>query len=280
VKLGLNLGFEHMKTASTPHNFIAKPPRKDFWLLFKVASIDRLVQMQKGLLYMNSLEYFSNLEGEEGLALRADELEKVYGILRAGNTHSGCTTLSIKVKDEEVDLGSDAVLTAYFPRPQNTMLFCMGALADNEDGLIPCEADGKIYFDKRFLDFGSHVLLINKPNDFSYRMNTAIKKLHGTFSSKLLDDGYGLVDYKPLENYSGPIGLYTKDCKYSWQMEFRISFGVHEQCLNSKGALELDIGDISDISHIVPVQALIDSPFEVKRRTFIKVGDGYEQINN
>ncbi|MBF38327.1 MAG: hypothetical protein CMF20_04385 [Idiomarinaceae bacterium] len=236
--------------------------------------------MQKGLLYMNSLEYFSNLEGEESLALRADKLEKVYGILRAGNTPSGYATLSIKVNDEEVDLGSDAVLTAHFPRPENTMLFCMGAFADNEDGLILNEIDGKIHFDKRFLDFGSHVLLINKPSEFSYRINKAIKKLPGTFSSKLLDDGYGLVDYKPLENYSGPIGLYIKDCKYSWQMEFRISFGVHKQCLNSKGALELNIGDISDISDIVPVQALIDKPFEVKRRTFVKVGDAYEQINN
>lgn len=62
-------------------------------------------------------------------------------------------------------------------------------------------------------------------------------------------------------------------------MEFRISFGVEDYFLNQNGAFELEIGDISDISNIIPVQALIDEPFCFKRRTFIKAGDGYEQVN-
>lgn len=268
-----------METENTSRSFVASKPRTDFWLLFKVASYDRLVQMQKGLIYMNSLEYFSSLKDEESLALRADELEKVYGILRAGKTPTGHTTLSLKIQDEEIDMGPEAILTAHFPRAKNTMLFCMGALADGEDGLIPGEVDNKIYFDKRFLEFGSHILLINKHSDFSERINKAIKKTSGAFSSKLFHDGYGLVEYKSLENFSGPIGLYIKDSKYSWQMEFRISFGVEDYCLNPKGAFELEIGDISDISNIIPVQALIDEPLCVKRRTFIKAGDDYEQVN-
>ncbi|WP_197412164.1 hypothetical protein [Rheinheimera sp. EpRS3] len=268
-----------METENKFKSFIASKPGTNFWLLFKVASYDRLVQMQKGLIYMNSLEYFSSLKDEGTLALRADELEKVYGILRAGKTPTGHTTLSLKVDDEEIDMGPEAVLTAHFPRAKNTMLFCMGAFSDGEDGLIPGEVDNKIYFDERFLEFGSHILLINKPRDFSERINKALKKVSGAFSSKLLHDGYGLVGYKSLENYSGPIGLYLKDTKYSWQMEFRISFGVEDHCLNSKGAFELEIGDISDISSIIPVQALIDEPLCVKRRTFIKSGDGYEQVN-
>lgn len=261
--------------------FVDEPPRQEFWLLFKVSSYERLRHMQKGTLYMNSLEYFSSLEDEESLALRVDELEKVYGVLRAGPSDKGYSTISFKIGDigEEIDLGPDAVLTAEFPRPKNTMLFCMGALADGQDGFIPGEIEDQIIFDKRFLEFGSHLLLISQPKEFSDRINKAIEKEAGAFGSELFHNGFGLVDYKPLDSYSGPIGLYTKDLKYSWQMEFRISFGVEDQSLNEKGAYELAIGDISGISQILPVQALIDEPLRVKRRTFKKVGDAYEQIN-
>ncbi|MGP9644976.1 MULTISPECIES: hypothetical protein [unclassified Halomonas] len=269
-----------MKIESSQVFFESEPPQTEFWLLFKVSSYERILQMQKGLLYMNSLDYFSNLTDEESLALRVDELEKVYGILRAGPNEKGFSTLSLKLNNgEELDLGSEAILTAKFPRPKNTMLFCMGALADGQDGVIPGEIDNQIIFDKRFLEFGSHMLLINNPTEFSKRINTALAQEASAFGSKLFHDGYGLVGYKDLENYSGAIGLYTKDSKYSWQMEFRISFGVEGRYLNSKGAFEFNVGDLTDISQIIPVQALIDEPMRIKRRTFVKVGDTYKQIS-
>lgn len=269
-----------MEIENSQDFFELEPPRTNFWLLFKISTYERLLQMQKGLLYMNSLDYFSNLKDEESLALRVDELEEVYGVLRAGSNEKDFSTLSLKLDNgEELDLGSEAILTAKFPRPKNTMLFCMGALADGQDGVIPGEQDDQIIFDERFLEFGSHLLLINNPTEFSNRINAALGKETGAFGSKLFHDGYGLVDYKNLEAHSGPIGLYAKDSKYSWQMEFRISFGVEDRSLNSDGAFEFNIGDLSDISQIIPVQALIDEPMRVKRRTFVKVGDEYEQIS-
>lgn len=258
-----------------------KPPRTDFWCLFKVASYERLIDMQKGTLYMNSLEYFSTLKSEESLALRMDKLEKVQSILRAEHNDEGFSTLSVKLghSEKEIALGSDAYIKAVFPHPNNTMIFCMGALADGQDGLIPGEVEDTILFDKRFLEFGSHLLLIGQPLEFSKRINKAISKDGGIYGSKYFHGGIGIVDYKPLSNYSGPIGLYTKDLAYSWQMEFRICFGVETHRLNAKGAYELNIGDISDISDIIPVQALIDEPLKVKRRTFTKVDGEYKQIN-
>lgn len=256
------------------------PPRKDFWLLFKVSSYERLLQMQSGTLYMNSLDYFSNLKDEEALALRMDELEKVYGVLRAGKNTHGYSTLSIKIgdSDEEIDLGPEAVLRADFPQPKNMMLFCMGAFADGKDGKIAGETGSSIFFDRRFLEFGSHLLLITNAPEFAKRISLAIGNEAGAFSTVFFHDGYGLVHYKALDNYSGAIGLYTKDLKYSWQLECRISLGVQDQCLNCDGAYELEIGDISDISQIVPVQAMIDHPMTVKRRTYKTVGDSYELL--
>jgi hypothetical protein len=260
--------------------FDDSPPRKDFWMLFKVSTYERLLQMQKGLLYMNSLDYFSNLPGEESLPLRMDELESVYGVLRAGPNSQGYSTLSVKVgeSDKETDLGPKAVLTARFPRPKNYMLFCMSSFADGPDGKIPGEHEGKLYLDKRFLHFGSHLLLISNPSAFGDRISKAISNKKGIFGSKFFHDGFGLVDYKPLGNHSGPKGLYTKDSKYSWQRELRFAFGAEDHLLNRQGAFELNVGDLSDISQIISVQALVDEPMQVKRRSYRMVNGKPEQV--
>lgn len=260
--------------------FEDEPPSKNYWLMFKVASYERLLQMQSGVLYMNSLDYFSTLDGEDSIALRKDEWERIYGILRAGPNEFGYSTLTIKFGDgEEIDLGPKAVLTAILPRPKNYMIFCMGSLVDGPDGIIPGEAEGKLHFDPRFLEFGSHILLIANATKFSERINAVIARERGLFSTKFFHDGHGLVSYKDLANYSGPIGVYTKDLRYSWQRELRICLGVEDVRLNDRGAYEMKIGDISDISDIIPLQALLDEPLTVNRRMFTKVGDDFQQIN-
>ena len=39
-----------------------EPPSDNFWLLFKVSAKQRLEQIQKGLIYMNSIDYFTSLK--------------------------------------------------------------------------------------------------------------------------------------------------------------------------------------------------------------------------
>lgn len=256
-----------------------RTPRRQFWLLFKVASKERLLQMQQGLLYMNSLEYFSSLQGEEALALRKDELETTYAQFKAGN-HLGSFTLQMgngKSK-KSVKLNEDAEITFKFPRPKNTMLFCMGALADDDSGKIPGESNNQFYFDKRFLSFGDSILLITAPMVFSDRINRVLQNEKRAFSSPLMNGGFGLVDYLDLSSYSGSVGLFRKHHTYSWQRELRFAFGVENDALNQKGAYEFNIGNISDISQVLPMNALIEKPLELKRRTFNRTEEGYIQI--
>ena len=250
--------------------FDDRPPRKDFWTLFKVSTHERLIQMQKGLLYMNSLDYFSKLKSEEPLPLRMDDLENVYGVLRAGSISQGYSTLTVKIGEagQKMNLGPNSVVTAKFPSPKNFMLFCMGAFADDPDGTIPGQIEDKLYLDERFLNFGSHLLLISNAPAFADRISRAISSQKGIFGSEFFHDGFGLVEYKSLGNHLGPKGLYTKDVKFSWQRELRIAFGVEDHLLNQHGAYELNIGDLSDITQIVSVQALIDVPIQVKRRHY------------
>jgi hypothetical protein len=253
-----------------PDFFVDKPPQKNCWLMFKAANLERLNQMRSGLLYMNSIEYFSKLPGEESIALRKDELEAVYGVLRAGPVPGGEARLLLKIGDkgQEIDLGPTAVLTASYPLPKNYMLFCMGALADGEDGVIPGEREGKLHFDSRFLNFGTHMLLITNAPEFGRRLSSAIAKTSGLFRSDYFHEGHGLVEYKDLATYSGAKGLFIKDARYSWQNEFRIVLGAEDHLLNEHGGLELQIGSIEDISQVVSIQALLDTPINVTRRRF------------
>lgn len=259
-----------------------RTPRRNPWLFFKVGCLDHLLALQKGLIYMNSLEYFSSLTSEEHAALRKDELEKVYARYKAGHVGDKVHVLGINVRDganvKTMNLGDSAVMTIYFPRPSNVMLYCMSAFADDETGRIPGESDGEIRLDERFLNFGSHLLLINNAKEFSKRINAAIANQPHVYNSEYFEGGYGLVDYLKLDSHAGSIGLFRKDSIYAWQNEFRICFGVKDEGLNSKGAFELDIGNLADISQIIPVQSFIDEPLKISRRTFQRTGNEYTQV--
>ena len=260
-----------------------RTPNRSFWLLFRVSSLDRLVQMQKGFLYMNSLEYFSQLEGESATALRRDELEKVYASFKAGNDGELTTKLLLKISEggveNKLDLGQSAVLTVDFPRPQNMMIFCMGALADDINGNIPGEIDSKFKFDERFHQFGDHILIITNPSEFSHRINVALKKEKNAFGSPFFEGGYGLIDYINSRDHTGCIGLFRKDIKYSWQREFRISFGVKDPSLNDRAAYVFNIGSIEGISQVIKLQSLIDTPLSIKRTILKKVDGKYIEID-
>lgn len=88
------------------------PPNENFWLLFKVSSKQRLEQMQKGLIYMNSLDYFSSLKGESNMDVRGDPHENIHGVLRAGPNDNGHSELWIKIGDKEFNLGKKVCLSA------------------------------------------------------------------------------------------------------------------------------------------------------------------------
>lgn len=143
----------------------------------------------------------------------------------------------------------------------------MAALADDHNGKIPGEVCNKVQLSERFLEFGDHVLIINDNVEFAKRLNSAIASHPHLYSSDYFEGGHGQVDYVDMATHNGIIGLFRKDRKYSWQREYRICFGAKLEALNSKGALELKIGDISDISQIISMRKLISSPIELKRRT-------------
>jgi hypothetical protein len=257
-------------------------PNRNFWLLFKVGSLEHLTAMQHGLLYMNSLTYFAKLENELAGGLRGDPLESILGRIYGGPAGKYFIKFTLRIGGEneakKFDISNNAVLTFEVPDPSNVMIFCFSALADDETGRIPGESNGELWLDKRFLWFGSHMLLIRNAPAFSARITDAISKNPYLYSSKYYQGGYGLVEYVDLEGFSGNIGLFRKGKEYSWQQEFRFCLGVRNEALNSFGAFELQIGDISDITELLPLESILQKPFKIERRMVKKVGNEYVDV--
>ncbi|HIF9206409.1 TPA: hypothetical protein ACX6QK_003799 [Photobacterium damselae] len=251
-------------------------PVKRYWLLMKVAPLERLQQMQKGLIYMNSIDYFSNLKGEDGAKVRSDELESTFAQFQTGvvrNNHRVEITLN-HPSFGEIDLPKGTNVSMGVPSPKNTFIFCMTCVGEDNKGNIRHLKGNKYHMDRRMKKFGSHTLVINQPAKFFERYSDAINRVDGFFINDYMDGGCGIVDYKKLSKHKGKIGLFIKDKHYDWQREYRFVLGANNSLLNASGALELDIGDISDISSIIETKRLIEEPMTITRGIALLGADG------
>ncbi|GLO24211.1 hypothetical protein PPUJ21368_20390 [Pseudomonas putida] len=222
-------------------------------------------------MYMNSVNYFSQMKGEEATALRRDILEKNYLSLKSTLNGKQVGEFFAVIDGKEVSLGSEAVMNVDLPSPSNIFIFCMAALADGLDGRIPGEHAGQVTLSHRFAELGDHVLLIKDHGEFSKRLNAAILAHPYLYSSPFFEGGHGQVDYVDMKNHNGIVGLFRKDIEYAWQREYRICLGCSSEALNADGALELEIGDLSDITDIVPVEHFAAQTIRLKRGVFEKV---------
>jgi hypothetical protein len=206
--------------------------------------------------------------------------ENVQGILRAGPTEKGHSVLLIKIGDKEYNLGKKACISAKYDNTKNIMIFSMGCLSDNEEYKMPGETPEGIIFDKRFEEFGDHILIIRDAKEFSKRYANALRRRKGIFKPEYLHKGFGKVNYKNLYAHSGPIGIYCKDQRFDWQIELRLAIGAEDKALNSRGALELNIGDISDITSISPLKSILETPIKMKRTKVQQIGNKWFALNS
>ncbi|WP_161627856.1 hypothetical protein [Salinisphaera shabanensis] len=257
-------------------------PNRQFWLLFKISSKERLIAMQRGLLYMNSLAYFAGIEGESSDSLRGDPDEPVLARVRGGQHGEYIYKFTLTVGDgsnkQQFDVTENSVMQVTVPSPSNVMVFCFSALADGSDGTMPGEANGELWLDQRLEQFGDHLLLIRDARVLSDRISKAVAAHRGLYDSEYFQGGYGRVEYGDADSGPETLGLFHKPKRYEWQREFRFVLGADQRYLNKKGALELQIGDISDITDLIPLQKLFESPFKISRRLVKKVGDEYVDV--
>jgi hypothetical protein len=196
----------------------------------KKQDIERFAQ---GVLYMNTLKRFVEMESESD-PLRGDSREGVSLMLQADRT-----ALSIAVDGQFVPIGG-IIGPIYYRQPDllNVNVFCMHALRE------PGGASG-IFVDPINFAFGDTYAIVLDFDEFMRRLAARVPTGH------LLQSG--LVEYVDEASYHGSAGVFKKLSSFSYQSEFRIAL------LPGTGAvLQLELGDLSDILILGPLPELND----------------------
>lgn len=183
---------------------------------------ERVDGFLRGHLYMNSLEYFAQLEDD---ALRSDPNE---------GAHYARQIKEISIKDEGgnyVPIGGIINPIVFRPRERSGInVFCLYGLS------FP---DGFPIAPKNF-NFGESCVVLTDPQEFLNRVERAPlpegRKFHRD-----------RVQYVDRTTYDGPLGLFRKLDDHNYQQEFRLAVSGGDGSV-----FELEIGDIRDICDFGP----------------------------
>ncbi|MFC1934776.1 hypothetical protein ACFLXZ_00470 [Chloroflexota bacterium] len=190
--------------------------------LVKFSQYEHICQLRdEGILYMNNLPYFWQIEDEE---LRGDKLDSIAEI-RRGNS-------GIAVPKNEPD--KPVTITSWnswrYPcQPEKTNIFCMCAVRPSV---------GSFPIDKKNFRFGDYALILTNSQEFIDRISSQLK-------AQNISHKANLVEYVS-NNYVGEVGLFRKSKKFAYQSEWRLV------CFDGPGKeRDFRIGDIKDICIIV-----------------------------
>lgn len=195
---------------------------EDKVLLFKLGKAQDIESFRSGIVHMNTLSYF---QGVEDCELRGDKNENISACIQAQDAEF----FRKNTDGERVLLGTinDQILTrlAGF----NPNVFCMYSFMVSPQKQI---------IDPKILKFGDKFVLFLEPTTFINRINEESKKLGFNLE-------YQHVEYVHRKTFNGEMGVFRKFETFAYQSEFRIMANA-----NPKGAWQLNIGDISDITEI------------------------------
>lgn len=210
--------------------------------LIKFQNSKRIEQLQNGLIYMNSLEWFRNHENEKGDIVVGDSFEAMFHV-NAGRLALPDTGEAIEIKDQLI---STSVSDDY--------AYCMF-------GVNPYSDSFKFTNEQKenIMEFGDTALLILDKDEFVNRIRkVALQEGDEVYAGFVRyydekQDSANLI----ISLLSGMhnIAFWKRD-KYAYQQEFR--FLVHAQgCKDDH--LELNIGDIRDISKVFKTSDILNA---------------------
>ena len=190
--------------------------------LVKFGQHEHICQLRdEGLLHMNNLPYFWQIEDEE---LRGDKFDSVAEINRGSS--------GIAIPENEPD--KPVTITSWNLRrhpyqPERINIFCVCAVRPSV---------GSFPIDERNFKFGDYALILANPEKFIGRISSHLK-------SQNISHKANLVEYVD-NNYVGKLGPFRKLRKFAYQSEWRLV------CLDGPGKeRDFRIGDIKDICIIV-----------------------------
>lgn len=208
--------------------------------LIKFQSEERIKSLQQGKIYMNTLAYYRRLEEKTGDVRVGDSFEGMFHVVEG--------KLIFPDEGEVIELNNELIKTSY----SDGFVFCLF-------GVKPSATNFEFTEDqiREITGFGDTALLIVDVPEFERRVVKAAK-----------DAGFeiykGFVRYYDEKTASGDMIIsllsgmhnvaYWKRKMYEYQQEYRF-FAYSES--DKRDHLELEIGDISDISLTMKTSSML-----------------------
>jgi hypothetical protein len=184
---------------------------------------------RKGRLYMNTLEYFRTLEGNDE---RADPFEGTLSLLQASRSQ---IIVDGGGKAARIDsLFGQVKLSAGNAADYN--VFCMFAVTDTSQKDLTSNTNKKL---------GDYAAFVIDGDAFLDRVGRHLREKAYPFN-------HGLVSYVDIERHHGVYGPFVKPAKHAAENEFRILIRTDRKC-----PVILDVGDLSDIVFVCPTEELL-----------------------
>ena len=190
--------------------------------LIKVGREEHMIPLLKqGVVYMNPLGYFKNLE-QNGDG-RADEAEGAHSIVQTGG---------MIINGVEINMSTP--LTFFAPGYNMGYIYCMVAVYD--------DTKPEELLNERMLDMGVVAIVIHDPEQFVHRCADVLK-------AHSLNLDWGRVRYYDKIDGSFLLDPWLKLKNFEYQKEFRLFFPMVET-----KAKVLQIGSIEDIAVAYRIQ--------------------------
>lgn len=195
-------------------------------LLFKFGRREHLEQFRKqGLLFMNSQDYFAELETAD--SVRSDRFETTDRIVQPNElkrltieSNTDGRTITIMPKDLagplRIGLGSE-----------RCNIYCMFGIADPSVSPL---------VDERNFKFGDSFIMVLNTQEFVDRVCAAARAAN-------LGWEFGFIEYFDATGYSGETGPFRKPSYFAYQNEFRLVVRP-----GSTDPIKLRVGSLTDIT--------------------------------
>lgn len=211
-------------------------------ILIKFTSLKFAKSFRSGTIYMNSMDYFRRVEGDN--TTRGDLFEGTHGIVAKDDLEEISPKLGMHFSENE----KDAMVGGMFLLSEELKyykVFCMYHLK--------CDFNTRTMepIDNRINNFGDTFVLITDFEEFRRRI---VKELEKGKYNVLGFAGDDVLYYKYYSS-TQKLGPFKKINSYNWQNEYRLLAEPIEPTLDP---LVLNIGDISDITIMGSTKKLIE----------------------
>lgn len=185
--------------------------------------------MQAGNLYFNTITYFKSQEDDA----RFDTCENLTKYLYKPKTE-------LWLEENKINIDGMIEYIAIDNAHNNfSHLWCCSHILCEPSGIKQTYS-----LDEKMREFGDHVLLFTNTEVFYNRMLNALRGLKLYFSAKP-------VFYLDKELSHTEMCIHNKLSTYMWQKEYRVALE-----LNTEESCKINIGSLTDISVILPLDKL------------------------